>query len=450
MEGYADKFLPQLNNERMCVELGSELYNEIAVLKATLNKVDKDNTKSVDIINKHTRIVIDALQIFIDKKLDTEKYLSQYPNPIHHILSVGRLRRTEIPQDVVKKMIIAGFSVNDYYHSWYGTTDTKIKYGTCLYNAINFKHFSTARLLIDHNASCRYRYNEEISIEEPAIVLLASHTSAPFDLLDLFATGSAPDILSKALSVALFVFNIQTALHLTKLGASVDRADEGRLSIDEFVGMYVWRISSSKCCAELFVRLLPPRAKGEKISRLIVEVLGKTHRQDSAVVLYLLQQLIQRLTFLQPISVYIDPESWNNAIQINDEKTGTVIRNNVQFYQALNLLTLLLITLQIDIESIPDDIVPSLLDLYLDSTEECMAYAHAVDDLWRTFRQTCKVKSLLRLCILRVRNSMSSLDDNSFQTLRLHVPPYVHRMVTYRDVAEGIHEEWCKGINKSS
>ena len=437
MAASSDKSLTQVNKERIYVELRSKLHHEIAALKATLAKVDSDNTtKSVDIINKHTGIIINVLQIFIDNKLDTKRHLSQYPNPIHDLLAVGQLCWTEIPLDVIEMMITAGFSVNEY--------DER---ATCLYRAIEHQQFSIVRLLIDHNASCRYRYKNEKSIEKPPIVLLASHTSAPLDLLDLFATGATPHNLSKALFKALSTTSIQTAQHIIKLGASVDTPNKaGRLPIDEFVYENLWAYSDNTDNAELVMCLLPPRTKGEKILRLIVQILGKTKHEDNAVVLQMLHQLIQRLTFPQPIRIHIDPHCWE-GIQINDEKIGKLETNNVQDYLALYLLNSLMMEFQFDIDSIPDDIVPRV-PVPRFPREECMAYANAVDDLWRTFRQSCKVKSLLRLCILQVRNSMSSLDDKSFQTLLPEVPNSVHRMLTYCDVAERIYEEWCKGMTK--
>ena len=106
------------------------------------------------------------------------------------------------------------------------------------------------------------------------------------------------------------------------------------------------------------------------------------------------------------------------------------------------MCSLILTELQFDLLSKSDDIVLGLPDQ--SAASELIARAHAIDDLWRTYRQKCKVKSLLRLCLLQTRKSMSSLDDNSF--LSLPVPPYIRRLLTYTDVAERIYEDLCKGI----
>ena len=107
----------------------------------------------------------------------------------------------------------------------------------------------------------------------------------------------------------------------------------------------------------------------------------------------------------------------------------------------LYLCTFVLFEVHADVVVTPSDIVPRL---YLNATEQMAASVHALDDLWRAYHQKCNVKSLLRVCILHIRNSMNSLDDKSF--LSLPVPPYIRKLLTYRDVAERIYEEWCKEI----
>ena len=109
----------------------------------------------------------------------------------------------------------------------------------------------------------------------------------------------------------------------------------------------------------------------------------------------------------------------------------------------LYLLSLMLTALQVDVVSSAHDVAPILSQ---NETEEYITYAHVINDLWKNDHQRCKVKSLLRLCILQIRNSMSSMDDNSF--LSLSVPPYIHKLLTYRDVAERMYEEWCEAITK--
>ena len=113
----------------------------------------------------------------------------------------------------------------------------------------------------------------------------------------------------------------------------------------------------------------------------------------------------------------------------------------------LFLSNLTLIEMQPDVISAPNDIVPLLSKISHDH-EELIKYAHAIDDLWRTYQQMCKVKSLLRLCTLKTRKSMHSLDDCSFHTLP--APPYIRKLLAYRDVSERIYEEFCKRTDNSN
>ena len=220
MASASDDSSAQLDNDEMYLELRSRLHAEIAALKETLIEVDKDSSKSVDIINKHTRSVIDVIQTIIDKKLDTGKQLSQFPNPIDDLISVGARIRAEIPLDVIEMMITAGFSVDEC-----DVTKSYSERATCLYLAIEYQQYNVVRLLINHKASCEYFGCADMFDLEtvppnfaiPAIVLLASHPNAPLDLFDLLAT---PDNLLNALFTALSSRVLPTALHLVKLGAN--------------------------------------------------------------------------------------------------------------------------------------------------------------------------------------------------------------------------------------
>ena len=431
--------LDLLDNE----ELRSRLHKEIAALKVTLVEVDKDNTKSVDIINKHSRNVSDVLQTIIDKKQDDRQLLCHqnttnvgFPDPIHDLLSVRPLTRVEIPLDVIRMMITAGFSVN------YSNSNSD----TCLYLAIECHHYNVVRLLLNHSACCRrvklglnHKY---VFDDRHPIVLLALHQNAPLDLFDMLAT---PNNLSEALCTALSARRTETVLHLITLGARVDTPhSDSHLPIDHFVAQYTEYKNAFN--AELFKCLLPSRTKGEYILRSICVLLKKAKHDN---VLQMLQQLTQRLDFTSSIKVFINQNDrtfcmTNTMITltINDDD---VCRQHWEFKLLLvpYLCSLILTELQFDVLSTPTDIVPRLSQP-LTLPDELKARAQAVDDLWRTYRQKCKVKSLLRLCILRIRNSMSSLADDGFLTLP--VPPYINKLLTYTDVAERIYEEWCKGI----
>ena len=420
--------LAKLDND----ELGSRLHEEIAVLKETLVEVDKDNTKSVDIINKQSRNVSDVLQTIIDKTQDDRQQVCyrsaadvQFLNPIHDLLSVGHLTRTEIPLDVITLMITAGFSVNDIGDATTGE-HTNYRGATCLYRAIEYHQYNVVKLLVNY-AECDYSKHHD---KRPQIELLASHPNPPLDLFDMLATSHN---LSEALCVAVWAHRTETALHLIKLGARVNVADKkSKLPIDYFVASYTDTFN-----AELFMSLLPSRTKGENIIRFICGLLKNAEHDN---VLQMLQQLIQRLNFASSLKVFINFQRSGTTLTINDDEI-CYANWECKLLLVPYLCSLLLAELQFNVVSTPDDIVPGLSKSV---TDELKARAQAIDDMWRTYCRRCKVKLLLRLCILKTRNSMSSLDDNSF--LSLPIPSYIRRLLTYTDVAERIHEEWSKGI----
>ena len=134
--------------------------------------------------------------------------------------------------------------------------------------------------------------------------------------------------------------------------------------------------------------------------------------------------------------------------------------NNVEFYTSksfcyrrsvdlldlldMYLCSLILMKLQVHFISTPKEIDEE----FKQSVTEELSYMHAIDCVWRSHHQQCHVKSLLRLCILCTRGSMSSLDDASFMSLP--VPPYIRKLLTYRHIAEEILEEWCHSPTISS
>ena len=118
--------------------------------------------------------------------------------------------------------------------------------------------------------------------------------------------------------------------------------------------------------------------------------------------------------------------------------------NGLRKLRAMYLCNLILLKLQIDFTSTSIEID----DKFKHAVTEELSYAHAIDCVWRSYCQQCHVKSLLRLCILCTRSSMSSLDDASFMSLP--VPPYIRKVLTYRDIAEEIFEEWRHGPTISS
>ena len=452
MAAVSSNSFSQLDNEETYRELRSQLHAEIVTLKVTLVLVDKDTTKSADLIDKNTRNVLDVLQTIIDKKLDNRQQVchssttsNEYPNPIHDLLSVGSLNRIEIPLDVIKTMITCGFDINSMDKS-------KVSRATCLFRAIEHHQYNVVRFLMSHQAKCQECTpvgQHVMSEEKPPIALLASQNNVPLDLFDMLVT---PHDLARGLLAAIRAVNQETALYLIKLGACVDTADKySKLPIDYFVVKENLSIARSKeFNAELFTCLLPKRAQGLNFLENICGILSFQCYQNHSVLLEMLNSLIQRLDFFQPMSVCFKLD-WDFPriflhVYVNDKRiVSYIIYHARRSPLGLYLSNLTLIEMQPDVISAPNDIV-SLVSKISGCHEDLMKYAHAIDDLWRTYRQKCKVKSLLRLCILKTRKSMYSLDDCSFHTLP--VPPYIRKLLAYHDVSERIYEELCKRADK--
>ena len=195
---------------------------------------------------------------------------------------------------------------------------------------------------------------------------------------------------------------------------------------------------------ELFSILLPKRAHGVDIFRPICKIMTLEIRPE--ILLEMLHQLLQRLHFKESLSIKIARNDFRpNYMTINEV---VVTPGSESFYTVSNfastrvrvhfctyLCSWILVQLKFDMcmFSAPSDIADKLSR---SSDEE---HVRATDDVWRKFHQQCRVKPLLRLCILCIRNSMCSLDDESF--LSLSVPPRIRRLLTYRDVAEVVYEE---------
>ena len=455
--------LAKQDNEETYLELRGRLHMEIAALKKILIHVNKDTTKSVDIIIQNSRNVIDVLQTIIDKKLDNREQAclsstadSQFPNPIHDLLSVGSLNRIEIPLDVIKMMITAGFDMNSMDNSGI----LRISHATCLFRAIQYRQFNVVKFLVSQNAKCQERTKvEHFTFDEtpPPIVLLASQQSVPSELFDMPAT---PHDLTRALFAAVLVSNHKTAQYLIKLGASVDTADKySLLPIGYFVDKYAFgtrlttvrSVTSEEINAEHFLCLLPRSAHGLNLFKIICVILTFPSFQNHLAFLEMLHSLIQRLDFLKLImSMCFKPSvssMLNIEFYINDERIVCYsMRPDAISLLGLYLFHLMLTEAEFDVISVPNDIVP-LVAGGAPGNDELMQYAHAVDDLWRTYQQKCRVKSLLRLCILKTRKSMCSLADYSFRSLP--VPPYIRKLLAYRDVSERIYEEFCNRTAKS-
>ena len=418
----------KLNREELMREVDRRVITEIVGLKEALIRTDMDETQSLDDITEYSKRISDVLQTISDHTLDVQNFSKQYKSPILELLSAGPLIRTEVPINTLVKLISVGYHVNE----------CSSHYGTCLDVAVKNQHYNAIKLLLQHGAKS---YDDFV---QPPIVVLAAQSNAPFDLFDLLATPGNLNDSSQCyylpLHKAVCCGNTKIALHLIKLGASVNQRDGlKRLPVD-----YIMKLCTDQFNSELFFALLPSRGHGEDILKPISTLFSLTEKPDktSTHLFEMLHQLLQRLHFDGPVNVKITCQGFNKRISVN----GVVIVSMTVF-RSIKLLhvylcSLLLVALEFDLTSVPNRIEKSLPSNV--GTEE-LTYACVVDDVFEDYRKQGRVKCLLRLCILQIRSCMTSLDDDSF--LRLPVPPYIRGLLTYRDVAEKIFVEWCERSN---
>ena len=400
------------------------LRDEIRKLKDTLVQIDLYNSQPLDSISENINRISDVLKISVEKKHPIQSSSSSYPyNPLHELLDVGPLTRIEIPLDLLDMFISNEYDVNS----------TRIG-KTCLDIAVEKKHYQAIRHLVKkHGARAA-----DISAESP-ISFLAAQPNVPLDVIELLATpqnlNDAHVFYGTPLHRAAYHGHATTSLHLIKLGASVDQIGLSTLPI----GCYLRNIGN-QFNNELFRNLLPQKGHGGEILHIIICYLfGNKHLDENdKCLLEMFHQLLQRLHFNEPLvlDVPISYEVDYLHIHLNNI-TVADIRDSRSLYSAY-IGCLILVELQFDLASTPDDLAYEIQGKVLVD----LTYAHAIDDMLRNYRQQRHVKSLLRLCVLRTRKSMRSLDDESF--LSLPVPPYIRKLLTYRDVAEKIFVEVIK------
>ena len=397
------------------------------------------------------------VQAILDNNLDARKQvpknisldMGSFPNPIYSLVCVSSLTRAQIPLDVVKLLISVGFDMNhtanDYYVHYTSST-------TCLYKAIQNHHFNIVKLLMQHGAKCVYtEYVCEIDYEremnysydynphcESLMTLLAKQPNIPLDLIDMLSKRSGN--LVDPLCAAVTAGHSGTALHLIKLGASIDtraRIAGSRLPVHYFIDN-----CNTQDNDDLFFHLIP--AQSLDIVSVIYDILEMEKCSDR--LMEILHQLVQRLHFAQ-LKVAI--EIWDTPfggkmirLTMNGKEIAMWDRREARLHswKALYLISSVLSELHFDVTFPSNSVISMVL---ASEPEQITTYAQATDDEWATSHQKSKVRSLLTLSILQIRNSMNSLDDKSF--FSLPIPPYIYRILTYRDVSEIV----CKDLNGS-
>ena len=402
-----------------------KLRNEIKDLKETLLKFDSGNMQFVAVLMKiNNRIVA-----MLDEQLDVENF--SYRTPIHDILSV-RLTTANVPLHIIELLLSAGFPTNnkDYFMR------------TCLDIAVENHHYNTIKLLLKHGAlsSTESVPHHLWIVQKSPIVLLASQPNVPLDLFDMLATPRNLNDNCRykylPLHEAASCGHTKSALHLIKLGAKVFQQDGVNILPLE----YYWRDNEYHLNNELFLSLLPSKSHGEDILRLICKMLiGENFCIKKATeVNRALPKLLQRLHFDEPLNVDMHHKGYFgvNGKRISTRMDGKSIPN------ARYLCSVILTELRFNFVSTPRKIVDTLVR---SATKKQLACVRATDEIWKFYHQQSRVKPLQRLCILQIRSCMRNLDDESFLGLAETVPPYIHKLLTYRDVSEKIFGKWRRG-----
>ena len=406
-------------NKELERTMEDRLRTSLFQLKDVLVRIDRDETQSLDDITEHSERISAVLQAISDNKFQ----IPQNIKPISELLTVGPLTRTEIPIDIFAKLISVGFDVNDL--------DSRV--GTCLDIAVKNQHYNAAKLLVQHGVESYAVFGR---IKSP-VAVLALQSNAPLDLFDLLATqenlNDCGAYFYLPLHIAVQSGNSKLALHLIKLGATVNQEDgSSKLPLEYFVKS----CTLNQFDSELFKSLFPSR--NMDILKVIGEILTQKENSDKTATynFEMLHRSLQRLHFDESLNVEITYGIGSTCMVVNGVRiVSTIIGQLLPIY----LYSLLLVELQFDFASVPTKIA----DNGERSTgTQGLIYACAVDTVWKDYHKHGRAKSLLRLCILQIRSCMSSLDDDSF--LGLPVPPHLRKLLTYYDVAEKIFAEWCK------
>ena len=127
-----DDFNTEMLTKQPRTDTGQMLRTEIKDLNEALVRID--SRQSMDGITKNIKRILNILKEISDRNLDI-KTDNFYREPIHNLLSVGPLTRTEIPLNVLNQLISVGFEMNCTDANGYMCLDIAIKKHH--YNAIH-------------------------------------------------------------------------------------------------------------------------------------------------------------------------------------------------------------------------------------------------------------------------------------------------------------------------
>ena len=384
------------------------LITEINMLKETLRELDRNDQRFTARIEEHSKRIEDAIppnpgniSCFMGKPCPQYSFPDIYcPYPLCLLLNRNEFHTKEIPLNILELLVSAGFDVN-------GVVSLGGK--TCLHCAIDGRHYNAVRWLVEHGADC----NALNDFKETPIACLAADPHVPLDLFDLLMTPeNLNDGTDKRLPLykALWHGRINSALHLISLGAEVDKINGYYKCLP--IHYYFRHVEQFEFHEELFAKLLPQSGINT------VEIIHKITLENFApdVISKIVYPLLQRHVNTGGLSLSRDVP--NNA----DECRG--------FY----LDSLFVLLLDADVARMPD-----IAKMTNSMPEETWKQVNV--DIWEAYdQQHGKLKSLLRLCIQRIRRSMRHLDDESFQSLP--TPSKLRNLLMLQEVSGVLCEAW--------
>ena len=438
--------LKMAENIRSHCDICDPLMREIKSLVKTLTAVENGDTKSEDIMEQYAKRISEVLNTYTDGKC------SHAILPIHELLSVGPLTKTEIPLQIVKMLASAQLDLNDFDIDSFSRSP-------CLQLAIKQKHYNVVKCMVEHGADLdlredpNYYWEESIYCQLPppkmksktAIARLASYPDVPLELFNILKTQNNVNdksCIHLPLHTALSRGHVESAQHLIKLGADINQADDyDCLPIEHFVKRYTLKRNTHAFNEELLETIMPSSSCLNGILRSICSCFDDEYASyEPTVSSKILHQLLQHLILTEPLSVKIETfEEFgvglvDDAIVVRMTINDSYKKKTLQ-PQILYKISLMLFLLDVDVLSIPDAIAQQCEDPEL-TDEELRSGARAIDKLWEDYRNKPTVRSLFSLCIRQTRNSMKSLSDKSFKSLP--VAPKVLKSLMYHDVAEEI------------
>ena len=380
-----------------------KLNSEIAALKDTIYVLDNHETVPMVSISDHAERISNLFPMQSPDKCF----------PIHQLLLVGPLTKTDIPLDILE-ILIEHFDVNEF-------NNVRM---TCLNIAIENEHYSAVRYLVKQGADCnKATHGFKITDRMTPIALLAQKSNAPLELFDLLQT---PQTLNDdscwhlPLHEAVDCGHSEAALHLIQLGASVDKGRISGLPIDYYAKRITHQIDE-----KLFEKLVP--SDTINILRSIGRILRDENTKCGFEVRFkMFHYLVQQLNQIDSLSVS-NIFSWSGHRQMDINKQ--VLLTEQHSCKCMYLMSLLLLHLDWNIVSIPEPI-----DVHGSIPEQDLLCVHAINEIWNSYRLKPKVKSLLTLCIQQTRKHMHSLTTTSFMSLP--VPSYIKRLLKYTDIAD--------------